>query len=365
VKSRIPHRVRRPVPQISALVAALLAASAPAVAQSTVVVAGPATGRHADTLPAMATGVRGARLAAAAGQVAPLGVTEIDDGCEAARAEGAARLIAAMKPDVVVGHPCPAAAIAAARIYAEAGVLFIALGVRHPELTAKRAGPSIFRLAGRDDRQGHSAAAALAAAAPGGRIAIVQDRTAYARDLTAAVATELGARQLPAPLVVPIVAGRKDYDTEIARLRLAPPEAVFFAGYPAEAAVVLRGLRKAGLDATVIASDANATDEFAAAAEASPGAAVKVMTRPPEAGGLDRDALSVTAGAAIELWSEALARAGTRDAAKVAAELTAAASPTTALGRIGFWASGDAQVPSFTAAPLVAGRWSHRAEAGP
>ncbi len=267
---------------VAAVVAAFVVQAAPGLADSAIVVAGPATGRHAGTLVAMAAGAR----RAIAGRA--IRMTEVDDGCEAGRAEGAARVIVADKPDLVIGHPCPAAAVAAAKVYAAAGVLFIALGVRHPDLTDKRAGPTIFRLAGRDDRQGQAAAAELLSLAPQGKIAIVQDRTAYARSLTAAVTGELALRKSPPPAVIPIVAGRRDYDAELQKLKGARPEAIFFAGYPSEASVVLRSLRKAGITATLIASDANATDEFGtAAASVDPSTpSVKVMMRAPQSGGI-------------------------------------------------------------------------------
>ena len=65
---------------------------------------------------------------------------------------------AVRKPAFVVGHPCSGSAVAAASLYGAAGIVFIAPGVRHPALTAKRAGMTVFRLAGRDDRQGDAAA---------------------------------------------------------------------------------------------------------------------------------------------------------------------------------------------------------------
>jgi branched-chain amino acid transport system substrate-binding protein len=316
-----------------------------------VVVAGPASGRHAEAMPAMLAGVR-----QAAGPQAD--IRGGDDGCDAARAEGAARLIVATKPDLVLGHPCPAAAIAAARVYAAAGVLFIALGVRHPDLTAKRAGPTIFRLAGRDDRQGASAAMELLRLSPTGRVAIVQDRTAYARSLTSAVVAVFAERGLPAPAVVPIVAGRRDYDSELAKLKSAPPEAILFAGYPAEAAVVLSGLRKAGFGSAVIASDANATDEFARAAAGGAGARpgevmVMVMVRAPGAGGLDAQTLKTAAFDAVSAWEAA------RPSGDPA--LALAADGGTAL----FDRNGDRRIESFIAVPLVAGRWATNANAGP
>jgi branched-chain amino acid transport system substrate-binding protein len=327
----------------------------PALAQSEarIVVAGPATGRHAETLTAMSAGAR------RGGGGADLLFSEVDDGCDAGRAEGAARLIVADRPDLVIGHPCPAAAIAAASVYAKAGVVFIALGVRHPALTAKRAGPTIFRLAGRDDRQGAAAAAALAALAPNGAIAIVQDRTAYARGLTADVTAALAAMKLPAPVVVPIVAGRRAYDAELAKLKPAVPEALFFAGYPPEAALVLRGLRKAQIGSAIIASDANATDDFArvaneaANAHGAMTAAVQVMVRESGSGGLTPLDLEDAAARAITAWRRA------RESGDVVSGLVADDAASRAL----FEPSGDARMPSFSAVPLTAGRWPKSAEA--
>jgi branched-chain amino acid transport system substrate-binding protein len=207
-------------------------------------------------------------------------------------------------------------------------------------------------LAGRDDQQGAAAALDLIALAPGGRIAIVQDRTAYARGLTAAVTAAIAAAKGMPPVVVPIVAGRRDYDAELAKLTGLPPEAIFFAGYPSEAAVVLRSLRKARIGAAVIASDANATDDFAKAAEGSQ-SQVKVMVRGAGSGGLDPVDLAEAAERAVAIWRAAR---GSGDPATImSGGDSGSVSP--------FDAKGDARVPSFVAVPLVAGRWSKSASA--
>ena len=326
----------------------------PSIAQPTVVVAGPATGRHAELLRAMREGAGKAIEADA-----DVTVTEVDDGCDAGRAEAAARLVAAARLALVIGHPCAAAAIAAARIYATAGIAFIALGVRHPDLTSKRAGPTIFRLAGRDDRQGEAAAVELIAQAPGA-IAVIQDRTAYARTLTASITAALTARNQPAPIIIPIVAGRRDYEVELAKLKAAPLKVVFFAGYPPEASVVLRGMRKAGITSPLIASDANATDDFAATAAAlDPSASgVKVMLRAPHSGGLAATDLTAAAQMAVAAWRTASRTAG---ASGDAIALLSGPDGSAAL----FNTNGDARIASFVAVPLVAGRWSKNANAGP
>ncbi len=328
----------------------------PAIAEvASVVVAGPATGRHAELLRAMREGA-GKAIAAHP----DVTVTEVDDGCDAGRAEAAARLVAAARPALVIGHPCAAAAIAAARIYATAGIAFVALGVRHPDLTSKRAGPTIFRLAGRDDRQGEAAAVELIAHAAGGATAIVQDRTSYARTLTASISAALVAKKQLPPVVIPIVAGRRDYDAELAKLKTASPKVVFFAGYPPEASVVLRGLRKAGITSPLIASDANATDDFAATAAAlDPSASgVKVMLPAPHSGGRAAADLTAAAQMAVAAWLKVWRAAG------FGGDAIALLSGPDGSAKL-FDSNGDARIASFIAVPLVAGRWSQNANAGP
>jgi ABC-type branched-subunit amino acid transport system substrate-binding protein len=158
------------------------------------------------------------------------------------------------------------------------------------------------------------------------------------------------ARKLPPPLVIPIVAGRRDYGPDLAKLNAARPEAAFFAGYPPEAAVVLRGLRTAGFTGTLIASDANATDGFAAAAAApdlpSPKVNVMVMVPAAGSGGLGERNLERAAEDAMRTWLDA----------------RTSGDPVQALARSSeFDERGDARVPSFRAAPLVDGRWSDHA----
>jgi branched-chain amino acid transport system substrate-binding protein len=354
---------------VSVLAIALLAPG-PAAADILIGVAAPLSGRQASTARDVLRGVETAITAINGTSGGILGqklvVQSEDDGCDANRARAIAGLLAAKKPAIVIGHPCAAAAMAAAPVYAKANIPFIAIGVRHPGLTDNRAGPGVFRLSGRDDRQGEAAAAALAAAAPGRRIAIVQDRTAYARSVltgTTVALTKLGIT--PAP-VLPIVAGKRDYDAEIARLVEVRPEAVLFAGYPSEAAVILRGMRKAGLAAVLVGSDALATTEFAefVGEDDRSKARVQVLARTPHDTAAKGDAdtahgpHALFASAAVEAWADAAARAGSIDLDKIIAALTIAPVTTRALGVISFDAKGDASLPSYTAAVLVAGRWT-------
>ena len=116
-------------------------------------------------------------------------VAEADDGCAPSSAEAAARKLIASGATLILGHPCASAAIAAAKVYAQAGTIFMATATRHAAFTNPRAGPTIFRLSGRDDRQGASAGSYLGRTFPGKPIAIVRDQSRYGEQIAQSAAT--------------------------------------------------------------------------------------------------------------------------------------------------------------------------------
>lgn len=254
-------------------VVALLAhfcCGAPAQAANPVkiAVAGPSSGPHAATATAIARGARDAigRLdeerRAHAMPSTPQEVYDItlkDDGCDAAQAVTLAKEIVAEGFDLVLGHPCPKAALAASAIYGPAGVTFIATETRHPDLTGKHAAPSIFRLSGRDDAQGLDAARILARDFKDKKIAVVHDRTLYAKTTAEHAVAGLKALKIEA-ITATIVAGDKEYAKLAAKIKGA--DVLFFAGFPLEAGFIVSALRAAGSSAVVLASDAVATPEF-------------------------------------------------------------------------------------------------------
>ena len=179
-----------------------------------------------------------------------------DDTCSAEGGAAVAAKFVAAKVHLVLGHPCSNAALAAARVYAASTTLFLAAGARHPDLTAKRAGPTIFRLGGRDDRQAADTVAEFADQLKGRRVALVHDRTAYAKGLTDAVMAGLKARGVGDTTLLTIVAGEKDYSALITQLKTANIDAIYFAGFPSEAELIVGALRAAGMGAIIIGCDA-------------------------------------------------------------------------------------------------------------
>ena len=183
----------------------------------------------------------------------PIRLAVTDDGCQPALAEAAARSLLAEAPAVVIGHPCSSAAVAARPLYVSHGAVFIATGARHPALTAPAIAPAsppgpqvVFRLAGRDDRQGQAGAQWLLENAPGKRVAIIHDRTAYARDIAEDAGRALKASGIAEPPVLTLVSGKAAYPDILAKLKTLNTEAVLFAGYPNEAAIIVEGVAARG-----------------------------------------------------------------------------------------------------------------------
>lgn len=297
-----------------------------------------------------------------------------DDGCAGASAEGAASVLIAQKPALVIGHPCSGAATAAAALYGQAGVLLIAVGARHPDVTRTHGPVPALRLAGRDDRQGLAAATWLLAHAPGRRVAIIHDRTGYARAIADGAIAALKASGVEPAANLPIVASKRDYEDTVRQLRDSGAESVLFAGYPEEAAIVVTAMGRLGLAIPLLGSDALATEGFARFAERAPGHVEVLLPAEPAphgktgpargpamgASGSEAD-LDAAAGArargAFEAWVGIAGKTGSAEGATMAPALRGARIDTPSLGEIGFDANGDLDAAAFAAASARSGRW--------
>jgi branched-chain amino acid transport system substrate-binding protein len=346
--------------------------SCPALADVLVGVAAPARGSEAlvgaDILHA-------ARLAAerfnADGGVAGerIVVVEADDGCAAKPAEEAARSLIDRHVAVAIGHPCGSAAIAAARLYAEAGIPFVG-ATRHPTLTDQRAGPGVFRLAGRDGHQGAVAGNFLAREFAGKPLAIVYGGSVYSKDVAAEASAALKASGRADVPTGTIASGQKEYGPLIAKLAAAHIEAVYFTGYPIEAGLLLHQMRGAGLQATFIGSDTIAGEQFAqAAGEAAEGAgtflphdpartlsAETIRTAFPR---LEPTAAFLLAYAAMEAWRGAVLQVQSTAGDSVAKALQGSGF-NTVLGRLTFDSKGDAELPAYDTVWWSDGAWRTR-----
>jgi len=174
----------------------------------------------------------------------------------------------------VVGHFYSSSSIPASAVYHEAGVPQVTPTATHPRVTAQGF-DNVFRVSGRDDQQALVAADFVVLRVKARRVAVVHDRTEYGRGLVETFRREL-ARRAARPVVAEasLAQGDRDFAAQVARLREARPDVVYFGGIFREAGYLIRQCRQAGVQAVFISGDAVLDPEFVALAgeEAAAGA---------------------------------------------------------------------------------------------
>lgn len=329
------------------------AAAQEAVPPVVVALAGPMVGTSFSVGRQYQTGVTAAWEASGGSVLGrPVAVQAHDDACTDTLAASVARKLTEIRPAVVIGHSCSAATLAAAPIYADAGILEITPASTNPRVTEMGIG-SIFRMIGRDDRQGVVAARRLAARWTGKRIGVISNANAYGRGLSEAAIGEMRRLGIEPALTVVFEPAQENYLAQIDQLTAAKVDVVYLVGGALDSAVVVRQARQSGATFDIIASDTLVSEVFAQAA--GPLAQGVLFTFPPEPLGLPTAAAAVAAirakgvepigytllaYAAYEVWKAGVERAGQLDAVAVAAAIRQDAIPTI-LGSIRFDEKGD------------------------
>jgi branched-chain amino acid transport system substrate-binding protein len=281
-----------------------------------------------------------------------------DDQCDPVKAVRVAEDLVRQKAVFVDGHFCSGSSIPASQIYAEAKVVQMSPASTSPWLT--EAGiDTLFRITGRDDYQGAVAGTWLAQTYAGKRVAVLDDDSAYGRGLAAEAERAMRAMGHTPVWHGKYAENQLDFSALIAELKTKHVEALYIGGYHTEIGRMVRQARLQGFDAPFFGGDALNTMEFVAiAGAASDGvmftnmaelrniaAAQPAITR-IRAGGFEPEGYTLAAYAAIDVWAQAVKRAGTLDAAAVAAALRAGTWET-AIGRVGFDLRGDLTTPNY------------------
>jgi len=281
-----------------------------------------------------------------------------DDVCDPKQAVSVANDLVTKKVVVVIGHVCSSSSIPASSVYADAGIVQISPSSTNPKFT-DRGLTNVFRVCGRDDSQGPTAADYVAANLKGKTIAIIDDKQTYGQGLAQAFQGELNKKGIKEVIYEEINAGEKDYSALVTKLKEAKVEVVYYGGYYAEAGLIVRQAKEQGLNAQMIGGDGLADQQFwAIAGTAGEGT---LMTFGPDPA-LDPanaelvkwfenekyppEAYTLYAYAAVQAWATAVTKAGSFDAAKVEAALRSNKFQT-ALGTLSFNDKGDLTNPGF------------------
>lgn len=281
-------------------------------------------------------------------------VVAADDGCGLEQSVKAARKLIRAGVQAVIGHMCSHSSLLAAGLYETANVLMITPDSTHPRLT-EEGRRNVFRLIGRDDRQGELAGDFLADRWAGEEIAILHGGSTYGEGLAAAARKRLRARDEVEAIYDFYVPGQEDFTALVARLRRERIAVLYVGGYGPDAGRIVRTARRQGYDLQVIGGDGLGMDEFwSIAGEAGEGT---VYSGRPDAidllkaagllerfqsRGLGTRGGGIGAYAAIQVWAQAVERAGAIRVAEVAKVLRRARL-NTVLGPVTFDEKGDCE----------------------
>jgi branched-chain amino acid transport system substrate-binding protein len=341
-------------------------AIAPSPRSITIGVAGPITGSLARFGQQFRTGAEGAiaDINAAGGVLGmKLQVQFGDDTCDPKQAREVAQSFVRMKVPLVIGHFCSSSSIPASEAYLDGDILQITPASTNPLFT-ERGLWNTFRVCGRDDQQGAVAAAYIAKNFRGKGIAIVHDNTSDGKNLVDETRNALNLGGVKERFYESYQSGAKDFTGLISKLRLSSIDIVYVGGNYTDAGLILRQMRDQGLKTVLMSGDALADMRFASMPgpvgegvlftfgpdpRQKPTAATVVQRF--KAYGIDPEGYTLYAYAAVQVWAQAVVRAGVTDPKKVAATLKAGAWDTV-LGKISYTSKGD-----MTLSDYVVYRW--------
>jgi branched-chain amino acid transport system substrate-binding protein len=338
-----------------AIGASLALSSAVFADDITIAAAGPITGNESPGGRQLKNGAEMAvaDINAAGGVLGKMLALDVeDDACDPKQARSVAEKIGSMGLPLVVGHICSSSSIPASEAYAENNVLQITPGSTSPTFT-ERGLWNVARVCGRDDQQGTVAGDYIAKNFKGKKIAILNDKSTYGKGLADETKKALNKAGVTETMYESYTKGDRDFNAIVSRLKAENIDLVYVGGYYREAGLILRQMRDQGMRTILMAGDALVVQEFASITGAA--AAGTLFTFGPDprkkpsaaaiverfkARNIDPEGYTLYTYAALQIWTQAAAKAGTTDPKKVM-DTIKAGSWDTVIGKIEYDAKGD------------------------
>ncbi len=142
----------------------------------------------------------------------------------------------------------------------DAGLLSLTASATNPDLT-KNGWTNFFRGLANDAVQGPSVAGYLVNTAGYKKVCVVQDDSDYGVGLAEQITSGLG-DAADADCALSVKTGDKDFSAAVTAIKSAAPDAIFYAGYYAEAAPFVSQLRDGGVTAVFVSGDGTNDPEF-------------------------------------------------------------------------------------------------------
>ena len=282
----------------------------------------------------------------------PLALITVDTYDDPEQAVAAAHKLVAEGVVFVEGPNASEAAIATAPIFEQARIIMILGSASNPRVTDS-GWRNVFRVFGRDDRQGEVAAEYLARHRADQEIAILHDGTIYGHGLAKETKKALNARGIQERLYRQYDPDRVDYSHLIAELQAAAIDVAYVGGRTTEVGLLARQTGDRNYRLQIVSGDSIGSEEFRLVAGAA--AEGTLFTSGPDPRnfptaqdvarrfrerGFEPENFTLYAYASVQTWAQAVERAGTLGYDAVIEALHAHEFDTV-LGTIGFDAKGD------------------------
>ena len=300
------------------------------------------------------------------GKLVTFAMKSEDDQADPKAGTTVAQKLVDEKVAAVIGHLNSGVSIPASEIYAKAGIPMISGSATNPALT-ERGLKNVFRTVGRDDQQGPAIAAFVANELKAGKVALIDDKTAYGEGLANEVEKTLkGAK-------VNIVGRERTTDKEtdfkaiLTKVKAKNPDVIFYGGMDATGGPLIKQARELGIKAAFAFGDGACTNEMSKlAGAAAEGLVCSQAGLPSEAASREfLDAFKARFGEVKQYAPyfydgtlaviEAMKKANSVDPAKFSPEIFNV-SFTGATGKVEFDAKGDRKDAEITIFRLKDGK---------
>ncbi len=254
---------------------------------------------------------------------------------------------------VVIGPFNSGVTIPASEIYAENGILLITPSATNPKVT-ERGLWNVFRTCGRDDQQGLVAGQHIAKSFSGKKIAFVHDKTPYGEGVANETRKAVNAAGIKEVLLEGVNSGDKDFSALVTKIKSSGADLVYWGGLHTEGGLLVRQLRDQGVTAAFMGADGIVSEEFANLA--GPAAEGVMNTFPPDprgnpaakkivdqfaAKGINPEAYTLYAYAAVEVYAQAAQAAQSTDTKAIAEKIHSGMTFKTVIGDFSYDAKGD------------------------
>jgi len=186
-----------------------------------------------------------------------------DDVCKPEISTNTATKLVSDGVDVVLGHICSGATIAAMPIYKDAGVLVMSPSATSDELTLSGKYPNFFRTIAPNAAQSPAMVDFAVDKLGLKKIAIIHDKGDYGKPLAEGAekyVKETGKGEVV--LFEGITPGAMDYSAIVQKIKRSGAEVVIFGGYHPEASKIVSIMKKKRVDAAFVSDDGVKDDTF-------------------------------------------------------------------------------------------------------